>query len=730
MKTQVKTISGKLEETPVKLKVELQATLTELKNQLKSLHTKLVSSKSYEPIKIGVQIDVNGSVINIKRQLQQVQSTVEDFNKKYGKQLDQMQKLQIKAQEVAKKAEQASTKNISTKAGAQNFNNIKEYTQALADAEKHLKSTLPQGKQGFFSSKELKDAKGNLHGFVASLEKMNGVVESVSYQFDDAKQRFQIVDRKTLTATEKNLYSNMKALSKLGGELDKTGKKADVLFEAYEKLAVAGDEGKLDSQMIANFKSRVEMAKKETLEAEKKKKVRQEELLLLKKIMDASKGSDMRFNERTGSLVTKLSNSSGDAKLLQDATFEYKNLKKEIDDSKRALSEYEKVQRRASILERELNKLLREEADSSELLTTQNLKLALSRAKNAKTMDDLNRLEKKTAEFRANLDTTKDIRAREEAFLKLRKVMLANADLEGRESKQTERILQNIKENENTSLASLNSRIKTYERLNMKKRESLEIDRLNMKARSYVPEENGFSNKQLNSLISKGDFNEIREYIAQTQKLDLALAKVAENKKGITTITGTLKSTGKTTKQVTYEVDELTKKLRFMGSQEVFNRNANLGIFEQLKIAMARVPVWMASMTAFYGTIRGVQAMTNEILQLDKAMTELKRVASSNINMDIMFEGAVKMSGSLGANMHEVLNTMGEMARTFGDFNERQLLAITNTATLMANVSDLSVEEAGNNLVGTMNAFNLEAEDSIHIADALNEVNNISLPLQ
>ncbi len=40
----------------------------------------------------------------------------------------------------------------------------------------------------------------------------------------------------------------------------------------------------------------------------------------------------------------------------------------------------------------------------------------------------------------------------------------------------------------------------------------------------------------------------------------------------------------------------------------------------------------------------------------------------------------------------------------------------------MANVSDLTAEQASDNLVGTMKAFNITAEDSIRIVDALNEV--------
>lgn len=184
-------------------------------------------------------------------------------------------------------------------------------------------------------------------------------------------------------------------------------------------------------------------------------------------------------------------------------------------------------------------------------------------------------------------------------------------------------------------------------------------------------------------------------------------------------------STGKTAETLTMQLNRVTGELRQVGAASIdFNPNRNLGFFEQLRVAMARVPIWMVAMTAFYGSIRAVRSAVDEILKVDKALTELKRVASDNINIDTMFRGSVDLSKELGNNIHEILNSVAELARTFGDFNERQLLAITRTGTLMANVSDLNAEEAVQSLVGTMNAFNIEAEESIRIVDSLNEVDN------
>src|SRR5690606_26716264 len=110
-------------------------------------------------------------------------------------------------------------------------------------------------------------------------------------------------------------------------------------------------------------------------------------------------------------------------------------------------------------------------------------------------------------------------------------------------------------------------------------------------------------------------------------------------------------SKGKVLKTVGLEYDKTTKKLRELQNAETYNPNRNLGVIEQLRIAMARVPTWMTAMTAFYGSIRSVRAMTREILEVDKALTELRRVASEDMNLEYVFEGAVRMARELGNNV-------------------------------------------------------------------------------
>lgn len=239
----------------------------------------------------------------------------------------------------------------------------------------------------------------------------------------------------------------------------------------------------------------------------------------------------------------------------------------------------------------------------------------------------------------------------------------------------------------------------------------------------------GVSNtNNIKKAIDTGDITSLQKYIGQLYKTNVETIKVEQgtNKLGqaVDRLKVQMAGTGKTVRTYTLELNRHNQALVQTAQGSTYNANRNLGVFEQLKIAMSRVPVWMVAMTSFYASISAVSSAVNKIIEIDTLMTNINRVSSDKINLDTLFDGAVDMSAKLGNNLSDILNSLGEFSRTFGEFNERQLLAITRTATLMSNVSELTAQEATLSLVGTMNAFNITAEESIRIVDSLNEVNH------
>lgn len=157
--------------------------------------------------------------------------------------------------------------------------------------------------------------------------------------------------------------------------------------------------------------------------------------------------------------------------------------------------------------------------------------------------------------------------------------------------------------------------------------------------------------------------------------------------------------------------------------QDISSRT--LSFSDQMKIAAERTVIWTSVMTALYGSLRAVQAMTQEIILLDSSMTELMRVFEATPNTyNEMLDEAIGLSQELGNNIHDVMKSLNEAARTFGEFNTFQLMDVAKTATIASNVSDLNPEEAMNSLIGTMNAFKIAASESIGIVNRMNEVDN------
>lgn len=186
------------------------------------------------------------------------------------------------------------------------------------------------------------------------------------------------------------------------------------------------------------------------------------------------------------------------------------------------------------------------------------------------------------------------------------------------------------------------------------------------------------------------------------------------------TFTARLRESETRVRTVTGEIDRMTGHMRVLG--QATRQTFNLSLIEQFKIALQRVPVWMAAMTVFYGTIRSIEAMKDVIVETDTQMTELKRVMDEDTNFNNMLKESISLSKELGNNLTDVNKSMIGFARQ--GFNEQEVLDMTKTAIVTSNVSELTADEAMNNLTAIMTQFNIEASKSITIIDKLNEVDN------
>lgn len=125
---------------------------------------------------------------------------------------------------------------------------------------------------------------------------------------------------------------------------------------------------------------------------------------------------------------------------------------------------------------------------------------------------------------------------------------------------------------------------------------------------------------------------------------------------------------------------------------------------------------------------RQLRGMAEEVIAVDTAMTELRKVTeATNADFEEFAKSAAQTGRELGASISDVINATAIFARLGESLPDAEELG--RVATLFKNVGDgITEEEAAEDLVSTMKAFKIEAKDSISIVDKFNEVGKILLP--
>ncbi len=169
-------------------------------------------------------------------------------------------------------------------------------------------------------------------------------------------------------------------------------------------------------------------------------------------------------------------------------------------------------------------------------------------------------------------------------------------------------------------------------------------------------------------------------------------------------------------------IDRQTGQIRRNTDQINRNNTATRTMGELLRTAATRFPVWMAVTTAFYGITRGLRDMSEVIVKVDSQMTQLKRVMDSKTDFTGMLEASKNMAVELGQTITSVNDALIGFAKQ--GFNDTEILDLTKSAIVAANVSDLTVEESMDAMTSSIVQFKLEASDAMSIVDKWNEVDN------
>lgn len=179
-------------------------------------------------------------------------------------------------------------------------------------------------------------------------------------------------------------------------------------------------------------------------------------------------------------------------------------------------------------------------------------------------------------------------------------------------------------------------------------------------------------------------------------------------------------------KEIQGEYRKLSAEVDRLGANAVTAARASQGLGGALKQAFQKFPVWMLSATTFYAPIRGFTDLTEKVIELDSAMIQLQRVMDApSYRYNEMMQEMIVSSDELSGKMSDYMQLYTEFART--GLDGQSLTDMTETATILQNISELTPEETVNSLTAAMTAFGEETGGALRIADRLNEINFISL---
>lgn len=155
------------------------------------------------------------------------------------------------------------------------------------------------------------------------------------------------------------------------------------------------------------------------------------------------------------------------------------------------------------------------------------------------------------------------------------------------------------------------------------------------------------------------------------------------------------------------------------------NGDATKTFGERLKGLADKFSSWLTVSQVIMLAYRGIKQMVTNVIELDTAMTELKKVTDETDETYRRFlNNATERSKELGATISDTVNATADFARLGYGIEDASTLA--DAAIVYKNVGDgiQDINEASESIISTMQAFGISAEDAMSIVDKFNNVGN------
>ena len=155
------------------------------------------------------------------------------------------------------------------------------------------------------------------------------------------------------------------------------------------------------------------------------------------------------------------------------------------------------------------------------------------------------------------------------------------------------------------------------------------------------------------------------------------------------------------------------------------NDKAHKSLSDRLLGNIGKFGQWFSATQTIMTAVRYFKEMIQKVIELDTAMTELKKVTEAT---DEAYEKflvkATDRAKKLGSTVTDIVGASSTFARLGFDLGESEQLA--DAAIVYKNVGDgiENIDQASESIIATMQAYGIEAKNVMSIIDKFNEVGN------
>ncbi len=168
-------------------------------------------------------------------------------------------------------------------------------------------------------------------------------------------------------------------------------------------------------------------------------------------------------------------------------------------------------------------------------------------------------------------------------------------------------------------------------------------------------------------------------------------------------------------------VNNLKNSLADLGKESQNAKEHTQGLSE----IMQKFTTWSIGAAVVNKTKDAIADMVQQVFDLDASLTELDKVTDlTSGGLQSLADDAFEVGEQIGATGKDVIDATTIFAQA--GYEAKDALDLGEQAIMLKNVSEAgaTAEGSANTLIAAMKAFGLEASDSTHIVDALNEVSN------